>query len=232
MQSIATNLEELLAKYTSLKYNENNTRIICEWSGHEMPPNINSVLSYVNGNKYKQLLSKNIDSNKLKKMSEFLVSSKHPKRTNQWFCKLTLKHVNKQPDHIERHLNGRKFQKAYKHWLYCQENNIKFVPFSKQQTEKRAEEDEEDHIMSGNESEGSEDSMSDLFPDEMLDLVECDHDSDSYEKKTNHEESMEMEDDQEEVEEKPIKNKKRQLDTKLNKKHKIEPQRKKKVSKN
>jgi hypothetical protein len=29
---------------------------------------------------------------------------------------LTMKHVNKQPDHVQRHVEGRRFQKSYQ---YC-----------------------------------------------------------------------------------------------------------------
>ncbi len=64
------------------------------------------------------------------------------------FCLLTLKHVNKQPHHIQRHLNGRRFQKAYEYWLDCQEKGIKFVPICKQRfvNEEQADEVEEDGL--------------------------------------------------------------------------------------
>ena len=38
-------------------------------------------------------------------------------KRNQLLCKLTLKHVNKQPDHIQLHFNGRRFKKAYQHCM-------------------------------------------------------------------------------------------------------------------
>ncbi|RNA35283.1 surfeit locus 2 [Brachionus plicatilis] len=217
MQSdLMMTIEQLLAKYTSLKYNNNKTRIVCEWTGHEMPVNASSILSYVNGNKYKQIMSKNIDSFKLKEMSEFLVPPKHPKRLNQLFCKLTLKHVNKQPDHIQKHLNGKRFQKAYNHWIYCKENGMKFIPISKQQEAKNNEE-----AASDVESNVSEDSMTDLFPNELLDLVKEDRNESDYEKMSDHQEEMDIDEEKG--------NKKRKLDSKLNKKHKIEPKQKKNV---
>lgn len=46
-----------------------------------MPINTTSILLYVNGNKYKQLMSKQIDSIKLKEMSEFLVPPINAKRS-------------------------------------------------------------------------------------------------------------------------------------------------------
>ena len=36
---------------------------------------------------------------------------------NQLFCHLTIRHVNNLPDHIEKHLNGYRFQKAYTHCI-------------------------------------------------------------------------------------------------------------------
>ena len=55
-------------------------KIICRWSGHEMPVRRESILTYVNGNKYKHLLSKSINNEDLKKYNEFLVPtrSKNP----------------------------------------------------------------------------------------------------------------------------------------------------------
>lgn len=54
-----------------------------------------------------------------------------------------MRHVNKQPTHIQKHLNGRRFLKAHAHWLECERIGQKFVPFCKQFGKKRAGLDEE-----------------------------------------------------------------------------------------
>ena len=45
-----------------------------------MPLKVDSILTYVNGNKYKSLLEKNFNQNELKKYSEFLVPTNRPHR--------------------------------------------------------------------------------------------------------------------------------------------------------
>ena len=37
---------------------------------------------------------------------------------HQVFCKLTLRHLNNQPHHIKRHIDGKRFQKAYRRCMY------------------------------------------------------------------------------------------------------------------
>lgn len=101
---------------------------------------------------------------------------------------MTYKHLNKQPDHIQKHLNGRRFQKAYKHcnnlllfcisiWeevktcetyfflqgLHCQETGQLFVPFSKKPSKIR-DNNVDQEMKNPDEKNDNEDSMSDLFP--------------------------------------------------------------------
>ena len=42
-----------------------------------MPLKVDSILSYVNGNKYKSILETKINYNNLKKFSEFLITKKN-----------------------------------------------------------------------------------------------------------------------------------------------------------
>ena len=77
-----TELEELISKYPSLKYNEEKTKvkraefpvrrgfqvhlispyisfqIVCDLTGHEMPPTLKAVKVYVEGKKYKYQLGR------------------------------------------------------------------------------------------------------------------------------------------------------------------------------
>lgn len=43
--------------------------------------------------------------------------------SNQLFCKLTLRHLNRQPHHVLRHVSGKRFKKALSK---CQCNNLLF----------------------------------------------------------------------------------------------------------
>merc|ERR1712096_237622 len=43
-------------------------------------------------------------------------------------CKLTHRYVNNQPDHILRHVNGKRFKAAKEIWVKCQQTGEKFVP--------------------------------------------------------------------------------------------------------
>ena len=67
-------LDTLISKYSSLKYNEEKTKIICEWSGHEMPLTQQAVTTYINGNRYKKLIAK-VTKTDLNKFKEFLKPS-------------------------------------------------------------------------------------------------------------------------------------------------------------
>lgn len=44
--------------------------------------------------------------------------------SNQLFCKLTLRHLNRQPHHVRRHINGKRFKKALSK---CQYSTTSFL---------------------------------------------------------------------------------------------------------
>ena len=72
---------------------------------------------------------------------------------------MTLRHVNNQPDHIQKHLTGYRFLKSYDHWLHCQETGKTYVPFCKQKNAQQTEETENGDI-----DDDNSDAMSDLYP--------------------------------------------------------------------
>ncbi len=72
---MSSDLDQILKKYPSLKYNDEKTKVVCEWSGHEMPLKLDSITTYLNGNRYKRLLEKNINQTDLKKYKEHLIPS-------------------------------------------------------------------------------------------------------------------------------------------------------------
>ena len=51
-------------------------QIVCKWTGHEMPPKVDAILTYVNGNKYKHLVSTSINNDDLRMYAQFLVPTK------------------------------------------------------------------------------------------------------------------------------------------------------------
>ena len=69
--------------------------------------------------------------------------------------------MNKQPDHVQRHVEGRRFLKSYQYWLECQDKGVKFVPLCKQryvqeEQEEQEEQEGEDRQESGSEFETGE----------------------------------------------------------------------------
>ncbi|KAK7896012.1 hypothetical protein WMY93_021337 [Mugilogobius chulae] len=52
----------------------------------------------------------------------------HDFLNNQLFCKLTLRHLNRQPHHVTRHVTGKRYQKALAKYEECQKQGIEFVP--------------------------------------------------------------------------------------------------------
>ncbi len=72
---MSSDLDQLLKKYPSLKYNDEKTKVVCDWSGHEMPLKLDGVMSYLKGQRYTKLLEKNINQTDLSKYKEHLIPS-------------------------------------------------------------------------------------------------------------------------------------------------------------
>ena len=97
-------LAGLLQEHPYLSLTANN-RIRCSLTNHEMPPRVDAVLSHINGKKFKKAkewYSYNYD--------EFLPHIV-PDRDNKLklHCKLTGQTLNKIPDEVRKHVNGKKF---------------------------------------------------------------------------------------------------------------------------
>jgi Surfeit locus protein 2 (SURF2) len=97
---------DLLAKNPNLQLTENN-KIKCSLTNHEMPPNAEAIVQYLNGKKFKKAKEwYNCD------FSEFLPHIV-PDRKNpmKLFCKLTKLSLNKIPEEVRKHVGGKKFQR-------------------------------------------------------------------------------------------------------------------------
>merc|ERR1711862_280776 len=100
-------------------------RIKCLYTSHEMPYNAGVVKAYLSCSKFKRACVERLFDN------EYLVDvSSQPKHLNQVFCKLTWRYINKDADHIRKHMNGKQFQRALAAYKEAKSNNEEFVPFS------------------------------------------------------------------------------------------------------
>uniref|UniRef100_A0A2C9KGY5 Uncharacterized protein n=1 Tax=Biomphalaria glabrata TaxID=6526 RepID=A0A2C9KGY5_BIOGL len=82
----------------------------CNLTKHEMPATVAAIQSYVSGKKYKKARSlKSYDYDKLK---PHIIPSTKRNHLNELFCTLTLRHIGKSPEDVERHLKGKKYTRA------------------------------------------------------------------------------------------------------------------------
>ncbi|KAJ0057335.1 hypothetical protein NL108_002267, partial [Boleophthalmus pectinirostris] len=151
----------------------------CTLNGHEFPCSVTELRKFTQAKKYKTL-SAAAEFNYSQYEPHIVPSSKQP---NQLFCKLTLRHLNRKPHHVTRHVSGKRFKKALAKYEECQKQGIEFVPARLKQ--KRPKDTEEDFrhghsskyangmwepTSSEGEHSDSEDSMSDLYPSSMFTL--------------------------------------------------------------
>ncbi|XP_063067350.1 surfeit locus protein 2 [Engraulis encrasicolus] len=197
MAALSTDLQNFLQNHPFLETTEAN-KIKCTLNGHEFPCNLTELKNFTSGKKYKKL-SETAKFEYSQYEPHVVPSSKEPK---QLFCKLTLRHLNRLPHHVLRHVNGKRFQKALQKYKECQEQGVEYVPARLKQ--KRRPRDEEDgdgerqnshkkkkkggggggegggggggDVWEPSSSEGegsdSEDSMSDLYPPTLFTVKE------------------------------------------------------------
>lgn len=167
---LSSEIQQILSTNTHLKYLPDKNKVHCSLSGHEMSCDEKIISAYLNGKKCQRLKQLN-DNSSFSKYKKHLVDSKKKFHKHQLFCLLTLKHINKQSAHIEKHVNGRKFQNAYKRWEECEKKGKKYVPISrkqKQHVEDGLDDSLKNSMATEDEESDSEDSLSDLYPSKML----------------------------------------------------------------
>ncbi|XP_014728601.1 PREDICTED: surfeit locus protein 2 [Sturnus vulgaris] len=151
-------------------------KVRCRLTGHELPCRLSELQAYTSGKKYQRLI---------KAAREFDYGTFEPhivpstKNLHQLFCKLTLRHINKLPEHVLRHVQGKRYQKALKMYEECQREGVEYVPACLRQKKQRAQHShdqtngsrqphrkEEFWEPKSSEEDGEEtdDSMSDLYP--------------------------------------------------------------------
>ncbi|XP_060065801.1 surfeit locus protein 2-like [Ylistrum balloti] len=154
---LSKELQSILKKYPTLSLQKGREKIRCELSGHEMPCSHETVNTYINGKKFQKLLAQK--TFEYEKYKQHIIPSTKKGRQHQLFCMLTLRHMNNLPDHIQKHLEGRRFLKAYKRWEECQRTGEVFKPLESKKKQEEQALDEED-----SDKESDVDSLSDLYP--------------------------------------------------------------------
>ncbi|XP_064891794.1 surfeit locus protein 2 isoform X2 [Columba livia] len=151
-------------------------KVRCRLTGHEMPCRLSELQAYTNGKKYQRLI-KTAREFDYGKFEPHIVPS--TKNLHQLFCKLTLRHINKFPEHVLRHVQGKRYQKALKTYEQCQKEGVEYVPACLQQKKQRPQHPDDQTNGStrphrkeefwepkSSDEDGAEtdDSMSDLYP--------------------------------------------------------------------
>eukprot|EP00106_Octopus_bimaculoides_P008860 XP_014776302.1 PREDICTED: surfeit locus protein 2-like isoform X2 [Octopus bimaculoides] len=166
--TLSAEIQKILSENSHLKYLSDTGKIKCSLSGHEMSCDAKVVNSYLHGKKHKRL--KALNDYDYDKYRQHLVDSTKRFPKNQLLCLLTYKYINNLQSSIQKHINGRKFQKAFKKWEELQKEGKEYIVPKKQpnssenfegiekkrKKKSKYEEDEED--------ESDNDSLSDLYP--------------------------------------------------------------------
>ncbi|XP_033923462.1 surfeit locus protein 2 isoform X1 [Melopsittacus undulatus] len=155
-------------------------RVRCRLTGHEMPCRLSDLQTYTNGKKYQRLI---------KTAREFDYSMFEPhivpstKNLHQLFCKLTLRHINKYPEQVLSHVQGRRYQKALKTYEECQKEGVEYIPACLRQKQRRTQHSDDqmnrsrqpyrkeefwEPQSSDENGEETDDSMSDLYPSALF----------------------------------------------------------------
>ncbi|KAB5522291.1 hypothetical protein PHYPO_G00157900 [Pangasianodon hypophthalmus] len=223
MDDLPADLREFLQNQPFLELTEAK-RIKCTLNGHEFPCNLAELQNFISGKKF----------NKLCAGEEFNYSQYEPhlvpstKQPNHLFCKLTLRHINRMPHHVLRHVSGKRYKKALAQYEECVKQGVEFVPVRLRQKKQRRDTDDgmeraseggskhkqkekqkqDSGIWAPSSSEGegsdSEDSMSDLYPPTLFTLKkseeqeEMEEDEDEFQTDDDDDDDMEVSETEEE----------------------------------
>ncbi|XP_035411126.1 surfeit locus protein 2 [Cygnus atratus] len=164
-------------------------KVRCRLTGHELPCRLAELQAYTDGKKYRRL-ARTAGEFDYEKFEPHIVPS--TKNLHQLFCKLTLRHINKFPEHVLCHVQGKRYQRALKAYEECQKKGVEYVPACLRQKQQRRQHPDDqmngsrqpqreeefwepksprtDEDGEGTDEDGEEtdDSMSDLYPPELF----------------------------------------------------------------
>ncbi|XP_064146671.1 surfeit locus protein 2 [Loxodonta africana] len=165
-----------LRQHPGLRLEPGGTKVTCTLTGHELPCRLPELQVYTRGKKYQRLVRAFPAFDYAEFEPHIVPSTKNPR---QLFCKLTLRHINKCPEHVLRHTRGRRFQRALQKYEECQLHGVEYVPACLLQRRRRREDQDGGRPPGGtgdfwepaSSDEGgaqSDDSMTDLYPPELF----------------------------------------------------------------
>ncbi|XP_036892748.1 surfeit locus protein 2 isoform X3 [Sturnira hondurensis] len=187
MDELPADVRAFLLEHPSLRLQPAACKVRCALTGHELPCRLPELRVYTSGKKYQRLARASPAFDYAAFEPHIVPSTKNPR---QLFCKLTLRHINKSPEHVLRHTQGRRYQKALRKYDQCHEQGVEFVPTCLLHKRRRREgqadgdgpprlraafwEPESSDDGGGTAPHDSDDSMTDLYPEaiELLEEVE------------------------------------------------------------
>ncbi|XP_036039229.1 surfeit locus protein 2 [Onychomys torridus] len=177
MDELPADLRAFLRQHPSLRLLPNTHKVRCSLTGHELPCRLSELQVYTRGKKYQRLSRASSEFDYTAFEPHIVPSTKNP---YQLFCKLTLRHINKSPEHVLRHTRGRRYQRALQQYEECQKQGVEYVPACLLHKRRKRE----DHMDGdglpdqsrafwepASSDEGgslSDDSMTDLYPPELF----------------------------------------------------------------
>ncbi|XP_043326045.1 surfeit locus protein 2 isoform X2 [Cervus canadensis] len=172
MNELPADVRAFLREHPSLRLEPGACKVRCALTGHELPCRLPELQVYTRGKKYRRLVRASPAFDYAEFEPHIVPSTKNP---------LTLRHINKSPEHVLRHAQGRRYRRALQKYEECQERGVEFVPACL--LHKRRREDQQDgdgpprpreafweppSSNDGAASSDSDDSMTDLYPPELF----------------------------------------------------------------
>ncbi|XP_045419773.1 surfeit locus protein 2 [Lemur catta] len=179
MSEPEADVRAFLRQHPSLRLQPGARKVRCALTGHELPCRLPELQVYTRGKKYQRLVRASAAFDYAEFEPHIVPSTKNP---HQLFCKLTLRHINKSPEHVLRHTQGRRYQRALRKYKDCEQQGLEFIPACLLHgRRRRRREDQRDgggppcpreafwEPMSSDEGGAlSDDSMTDLYPPELF----------------------------------------------------------------
>uniref|UniRef100_A0A8C5SP61 Surfeit 2 n=1 Tax=Laticauda laticaudata TaxID=8630 RepID=A0A8C5SP61_LATLA len=176
---LSSELERFLQRHPSLRVLPPGKKVRCTLTGHELPCRLPELQAFTAGKRYLRL-SKTSEVLDYSEYEPHIVPS--TKTPNQLFCKLTLRHLNKIPEHVLRHVQGRRYRKALRRYEECQKEGLEYVPASLLHKRRRPRQETDNGLCERRgkpkgafweppASDGgseTDDSLSDLYPAELF----------------------------------------------------------------
>ncbi|KAE8582496.1 hypothetical protein XENTR_v10020137 [Xenopus tropicalis] len=200
MEALPGDVRLFLQQHPSLQLIAAN-KVRCTLTGHELICRLPELQSFTRGKKYQRLTTASSSFDFSSFEPHIVPSTKNPK---QLFCKLTLRHINRIPEHIQRHVQGKRYTRALKKYEECKQQGVEFVPACLRNKTKPKDNSGHERSagrkgntweppFSDSEDSDSGDSMSDLYPAQLFTKKNHENEQDDSFQSDSDEEEMEVE---------------------------------------